>query len=241
LTYAITGFVNGDTSAVVTGTASLTTTASASSAVGTYPITFSTESLTASNYGFTYATGTLTVNNPMPVLTFLSPTSTIPEGSAFTLTVNGSGFVNASVVHWNGGALATTYVSATQLQALIPDSDILIGKASVTVFDPAPGGGTSSALTFTVDYPVPVVMSLSPASATAGSGGFTLAVNGFNFVAGATVQWNGIALPTTYLSETQLQAIIPAGDIATTGNASITVANPAPSLSSSNIGTFTIN
>lgn len=240
-TYTITGYVNGDTSAAVSGTASLPTAATASSPGGTYPITCSTGTLAASNYSFTYVNGTLTVSNLVSVLASLSPASTIPEGSSFTLTVNGSSFVNGSKVQWNGTALSTTYVSATQLQALIPDSDILIGKASVTVFNPAPGGGTSSALTFTVDYPVPVLMSLLPASVKAGSSSFTLTVNGFNYVGGATVQCNGTALPTTYVSETQLQAIVPASDVATTGSASITVANPAPSLSGSNAVTFTIN
>gem|GEM_PF-1065198 len=61
LTYNTAGFVRGDTSSVVSGAASLTTTAAATSPAGTYPITFATEGLTASNYSFTYAAGTLTV------------------------------------------------------------------------------------------------------------------------------------------------------------------------------------
>jgi len=61
LTYTITGFQNGDTSKVVTGTATLTTTATTTSPVGGYPITFSTEGLTATNYYFVYVDGTLTV------------------------------------------------------------------------------------------------------------------------------------------------------------------------------------
>ena len=40
LTYAVTGFVNGDTSSVVSGSATLTTTATTTSPAGTYPITF---------------------------------------------------------------------------------------------------------------------------------------------------------------------------------------------------------
>jgi hypothetical protein len=240
-TYKITGFVNGDTSTVVSGTATLTSVATEASAAGTYPITFSTKKLAASNYSFTYVNGTLTIDNPVPVLIWLSPASTIPEGGGFTLTVNGSSFVRGSIVQWNGSALTTTYVSATRLQALIPDSDILIGKASVTVFNPALGGGASRALIFTIDYPVPVLMSLSPATAKHGSGNFTLTVNGFNFVKGATVRWNGSTLTTTYVSETQLRATVLASDVAKTGSASITVANPAPSLSASNAVTFTIN
>src|SRR6185295_10089018 len=45
----------------------------------------------------------------------------------------------------------TTFVSSTQLTAAIPASDIAnVGTASVTVVNPAPGGGTSNALTFTI-------------------------------------------------------------------------------------------
>ena len=65
-TYTITAFVNGDTSAVVSGTATETTTATSASPVGTYPITFSTESLAAANYTFTYVNGTLTISSPPP-------------------------------------------------------------------------------------------------------------------------------------------------------------------------------
>ncbi len=43
-------------------------------------------------------------------------------------------------------------MSATQLQAAIPASDIAgVGSAQVTVFNPAPGGGTSNAQTFTIN------------------------------------------------------------------------------------------
>ena len=61
LTYAVTGFVHGDSSPAVSGTAALSTTATTSSPAGTYPIIFSTEGLVATNYTFTYVSGTLTV------------------------------------------------------------------------------------------------------------------------------------------------------------------------------------
>ena len=43
--------------------------------------------------------------------------SVMAGASPFTVTVNGSGFVNASVVRWNGARRATTFVSGNQLQA----------------------------------------------------------------------------------------------------------------------------
>jgi uncharacterized protein (TIGR03437 family) len=90
-------------------------------------------------------------SNPVPTLTSLSPSSAIAGGAGFTLTVNGSNFVPGSVVRWNGSNRATTFVSSTQLTAAIPNSDIAAaGSASVTVFNPSPDGGTSTALNFNI-------------------------------------------------------------------------------------------
>ncbi len=60
-TATISGFVNGDTSTVVTGLPALTTTATSSSPAGSYPINAALGTLAASNYSFTFATGTLTI------------------------------------------------------------------------------------------------------------------------------------------------------------------------------------
>ena len=58
------------------------------------------------------------------VLTSLSPASGPVGGAAITLTVNGSGFVASSVVRWNGANRPTTFVSASQLQAVIDAGDL---------------------------------------------------------------------------------------------------------------------
>jgi IPT/TIG domain len=56
--------------------------------------------------------------------------------------------------------------------------------------------------------------SLSPASASAGGSGLTLTINGFCFV-DPTLQvfWNGVGLPTTFVSSSQLTATVPASDL----------------------------
>lgn len=89
--------------------------------------------------------------NPVPVLSSISPSKTGAGGPAFTLVVTGSSFLSSSTVDWNGTALTTTFVSATELKATVPASLIATpGTASVTVVNPAPGGGTSNSLTFTI-------------------------------------------------------------------------------------------
>jgi hypothetical protein len=93
--------------------------------------------------------------NPVPFVDQpLVPTSSLPGGPSFTLTVNGTGFVSGAMVKWNGTALSTTLVSSSQLKAAVPASNIAAAAtASVTVFNPAPGGGTSSVAFFPVSAP----------------------------------------------------------------------------------------
>jgi hypothetical protein len=62
LTDTITGFVLGQSKGVLSGAASLTTTATTSSPAGTYPIVAAQGTLAAANYTFRFVNGTLTVN-----------------------------------------------------------------------------------------------------------------------------------------------------------------------------------
>jgi len=191
------------------------------------------------NYGRAYAY----YFNPLPNITSLSPASATAGGSAFTLTVNGTGFVGTSTVGFHGSERPTTYVSPIQLTASISAADIATaGTAGVAVLNSAPGGGISNTETFTINNLLPNITSLNPASATAGGSAFTLTVNGTNFVNGvSTVRWNGSNRATTYVSSTQLTASINAADIATGGTASVTVRNSAPGGGTSNAMTFTID
>ena len=187
-----------------------------------------------------------TANNPTPVSVSMSPTSIVAGSAGFTITVTGSGFVNGSVIQWNGVALTTSYSSATQLTATVPATNIATaGTATITVFSPAPGGGTSGSLNFTittviVNNLVPVLTSISPNTAVAGSSSFTLTVTGTDFISGSVVNWNGSALVTTFINPTQLTAIVPATNISAGGTAAITVFTPLPGGGTSTAQTFTI-
>jgi glucose/arabinose dehydrogenase len=92
------------------------------------------------------------VTNPVPSVAGLLPGSKVAGDPAFTLTVSGSGFVPGATVRWNGADRPTSYVSAASLTAAIPASDVATaGVASVTVFNPIPGGGTSGPFSFYVN------------------------------------------------------------------------------------------
>src|SRR5262249_56688206 len=93
--------------------------------------------------GGTSNTVTFVINNPVPSLTSLTPSSRNHGGPDFTLSVRGSGFVSTSQVKWKGSNRATTFVSKTLVQATITAADIAnSGTAQVTVTNPGPGGGT---------------------------------------------------------------------------------------------------
>jgi hypothetical protein len=85
-------------------------------------------------------------SNPVPLLNQpLVPSAVAPGSASFTLNVNGSGFISSSVVNWNGSARTTHFVSSLQVTADILSSDVAVAStASVTVFNPGPGGGTSN-------------------------------------------------------------------------------------------------
>jgi autotransporter-associated beta strand protein len=125
LTASYSGFVNGDTSAVVNGTPALSTTATNNSAIGTYPITAAAGSLSASNYSFSFVNGTLMV--AVGTLTVTADDLSKVYGAANpALTVSYSGFVNgdtASILSGtpslvttatSGSAVGTYPIAATQ-------------------------------------------------------------------------------------------------------------------------------
>lgn len=87
----------------------------------------------------------VTLQNPIPVLSTVTPNS-IGIG-AFTITLTGSGFVTMSVVNFGGAALTTMYVSPTELTATGSATAGQAGSVMVTVTNPDPGGATSGTLT----------------------------------------------------------------------------------------------
>ena len=194
--------------------------------------------------GVTSNAALFTINGAPPTVSSLSPSGVTAGSAAFTLTVNGVGFVNGATVQFNGSNRTTTFVSSTQVSAAILASDIAsAGSASVTVTNPAPTMGPSAPQVFSIsnsNNPVPAVSSLERTHA-AGGAAFTLTVNGANFEAKSIVNFNGKAEPTTFVSANRLSAAIPASDVATAGSVAVTVTNPAPGGGTSAASTFTVD
>ena len=164
-----------------------------------------------------------------PNISSLSPPSAVAGRPTFTLTLNGSAFGSNSIVYWNEVILPLTYASSMQLKVEVSAEYISAPTtANVYVFDPM-SGKSSNTVQFVV-YPsgtVPTIASLSPANAAAGGPGFTLTINGSSFGQNSTVYWNGVSVPTTYVSGTRLTAAITQDHIAAPGTAQVKVFDSA--------------
>jgi hypothetical protein len=74
--------------------------------------------------------------------------------------------------------------------------------------------------------PVPQIANpLVPDTAAPGTPGVTLTVNGTGFLASSAVNWNGGPLATSFINSHQVQAVVPAANLATGGTAAVTVVN----------------
>ncbi len=213
---------------------------------GSFPITVSNGFAVSNPMSFSVTTPTGTTF-PAPTATMLAPTGTTAGAAQFPLTVTGTNFLPCSVIQWNGAPRATTYLSPTQLSTTILATDVATaGSVPVTVFTPAPGGGTSSAISFTISPQTIASLSASTSTTPMASTpycsptGFTLTVNaatGTIFTSDSVVNWNGSPRPTTFVNGTQLTAAITFADTAALGTATVFVSN---SVASSNSLPFTM-
>jgi len=166
--------------------------------------------------------------NPQPIANALSPVGVAAGGAAFVLDVQGSNFLSGSTVNWNASPRSTTFISGSELQATISASDVAAGQlAAITVSSPAPGGGSSAPLSFTVGgNPAPQLLAVSPTTVQANTPSFTLSVTGRGFVPGSMIASNGSPVATFFDDSQHLHATLFAPT--SKGPNAITVMNPAP-------------
>jgi hypothetical protein len=159
LTDTITGFVYSDTIAVVSGSASLNTSATMTSPVGPYTITCSIGTLTAANYTFTCVNGTLTITGTTPqTITFNDPPN-VPYGA---------GAVNLNTYASTTSGLTLSYQVSTS-NAIISGSTLtILGIGQICVTASQAGNNTYAAATsvtqcFTVS---PATLTVTPKNVT---------------------------------------------------------------------------
>jgi hypothetical protein len=166
--------------------------------------------------------------SPVPVISGISPEWKQAGSSAFNLTVTGNNFTSSSTVNFSGTNKTVLWQNSTTIIARIPATDVArVGNRTVTVSNPAPGGGNSNTMILAVKS-IPVLTSISPKTADKGGPGFTLTVTGNHFTKKSRVQWEGANLTTTFVSATRLNAAVPKSKIETKGKKSVKVLNPGP-------------
>jgi chitinase len=194
--------------------------------------------------------GTVTPQS-LPTITSVNPSPVVGANSAQTITINGANFVNkpALTLTWPGqtGYLLppayVTYVNNNQLQmSIVTGTD----PSTWTVKATNPDNQPSNVKSFQVNAPVPVITSISPTSAGAGSGAITLTVNGTTFQDASIVKANGNSLATTEHDSpggftTYLTATLPSSYLASAGTVTITVYSPGPGGGTSAGASFTVN
>lgn len=177
-----------------------------------------------------------------PVINSLAPSSAQAGSSLNEIAINGSNLLDSGTrVLWNGAtrSFLPSRSSATQLIFTPLSSDLAqAGSATVQVVT---NSGTSNSVTFTITAaPLPVISSLSPASATVGTVLSEILINGSNLTGsnGPTVFWNNTARTVTRASSTQVGFALQSGDLAQVGTAAVRIVTSA---GASNTVTFTIS
>ena len=176
-----------------------------------------------------------TITNPNVSIASVTPaTATAGDGNK-TLGIVGSGFVGATSITFNGTLLSSSYTDGSHMSATLPSTLLTnAGNFPVVATNPAPGGGVSTPFSFQVQNPVPAIANLSPNTVYFGASDTTVTVNGTGFMASSVVKLGSSVLTTTYVSSTQLTAVVPSSALGALGNLSITVTTPTPGGGTSN-------
>lgn len=176
------------------------------------------------------------LENPIPTLTELVPTSAASEGEVFPLSLFGTRFIKDSQTWFNEKPADTLFAGNEYLKAnILPDELIYPGTVTVSVFNPAPGGGMSNDLFFKVLTPVPRISTLNPGTVAVGGPAFTMKVEGKNFMPGSAVTINGQKSQVKFVSSTLLEVAVDAVIVSSKGSYPVLVTNTGPTTANSNV------
>lgn len=173
---------------------------------------------------------TLAVIAPPPRISSLFPRFVQAGAGQFTLIISGANFNPSSAILVEGSALATSFMSAREIRAIVPAGfSASAGERSVRVRNS--DGQLSAEAIFEVVGPGPRIESISPDRATAGGPGFTLTIRGANFQSSASVFMNQSRLATFFVSAAQLSAEVPDALVSGPGLRAVAVHNGDGSVS----------
>ncbi len=141
LTYNISGFLGTDTVAVVSGIPAISTTATTTSPAGVYPITVTNGTLSAANYNFNFANGSLTVGPA--TLQVTANDQSRPYGVTNpVLTYTISGFLGTDTVSVVSGTADISTTATTTSPVDEYPITVTDGTLSAVNYNFSPVGGT---------------------------------------------------------------------------------------------------
>jgi uncharacterized protein (DUF1800 family) len=187
LTFYVNGIVGGNSQVGTISAAGLYT----APAIVPVPNSITITSVATAHPDYPHGSVSLAIWNPIPVISTVDP-SGFPEGTT-QIAVTGSQFVYGAEVMWNGKPVETTYISGTQLAAIIPSPNP--GTYPLLVSNPDPGSANSKTLSVLV-APGVVKLTIFPYNGTDvrvnNSLNLPMTITGTNNT-GVTLQVNGIA------------------------------------------------
>ncbi len=152
-TTTIGGFVNGDTSAVVSGMPQVTTAATATSPVGMYPILSAQGTLAATNYNFVFINGNLQVVQIAATETLTASQTTIPSGTPVSFMATVSMGATGTVTFFDGSTVLGT-VPVNGNTALLITSTLSVGSHSIQAIYSGDTNFTTASSTLSVSVVV---------------------------------------------------------------------------------------
>jgi hypothetical protein len=186
------GFVNGETAAVLAGAPDLTTTATKTSPVGSYPITANAGTLAAANYTFAFAAGTLGIDIASQSITFDPLAAKTYGDTTFDLAATGGESGNP-----------VTFTSSNEAVATVSGATVtIVGAGTTTITASQAGNGNYASATAQQSLAVnkaPLIVTAQPASRDYGTANPTLvpAYSGFVFSENAAVLQGAPELATS--------------------------------------------
>ena len=198
-----------------------------------------------------YTTSSLSGNETTlatPTITS-STTATAYAGVAFSYQTTASS--SYTITGYSSSTSFTGALSGVSIDAstgLLSGTITTTGTYSINITVTNTQGSTSITLTLTVgNVTTPTLTSLSSTSSLVGSSGFTITVNGTNFIhgdgtsTGSIVTWAGSNRTTTYVSSTQLTATINTSDLTTVGTYAVGVSNIGTTTASSSTISYSVS
>ncbi len=182
---------------------------------------------------------------PAPAITSTSPAPLTAGSAALSIQISGTNFAQNARVLVDGGSVATTFVSSSQLTAVL-NIGMLQSPGTLHVLVLNPGSAASLPYDLAVVAPVgtnpyPRISALMPDSLPAGSPAQTIRVNGYGFVASSVITVNGTPHATAINADGTLAVALTTSDLASVGALIMVAVNSSPGGGASSPATFVVS